>query len=172
MWERACSRMRFVSKRYSVWHTAFASKPAPTGDLRWHLDWGFEQKFHASCYIVTNCVQVGVEQMQVDLEADGASVEGLARFQQGLFHACRLRQAGIGLTTLALSGWILALFVALFAPLSIWPVVLINCASALLLLVAGLQSAWWVADCVPRRWKRRAVKRSNNPSSPHPGIKA
>ena len=84
--------------------------------------------------------------MQVDLEADGASVEGLARFQQGLFHARRLRQAGIGLTTLALSGWILALFVALFAPLSIWPVVLINCASALLLLVAGLQSAWWVAD--------------------------
>ena len=96
---------------------------------------------------------MGVEQMQVDLEADGASVGGLARFQQELFHERRLRQAGIGLTTLALSGWILALFVALFAPVSIWPVVLINCASALLLLVAGLQSAWWVAD-----WRAQALE--------------
>ena len=91
--------------------------------------------------------------MQVDLEADGASVEGLPRFQQGLFHARRLRQAGISLTVLAVIGWVLALFVALFAPLSIWPVVLINCASALLVLVAGLQSAWWVAD-----WRAQALE--------------
>ena len=91
--------------------------------------------------------------MQVDLEADGASVEGLPRFQQGLFHARRLRQAGISLTALAVAGWVLALFVALFAPLSIWPVVLINCASALLVLVAGLQSAWWVAD-----WRAQALE--------------
>ena len=91
--------------------------------------------------------------MQVDLEADGASVEGLPRFQQGLFHARRLRQAGISLTVLAVAGWVLALFVALFAPLSIWPVVLINCASALLVLVAGLQSAWWVAD-----WRAQALE--------------
>lgn len=91
--------------------------------------------------------------MQVDLEADGASVEGLPRFQQGLFHARRLRQAGISLTVLAVTGWILALFVALFAPLSIWPVVLINCALALLVLVAGLQSAWWVAD-----WRAQALE--------------
>lgn len=62
----------------------------------------------------------GHEWMQVDLEADGASVEGLPRFQQGLFHARRLRQAGISLTAVAISGWVLALFVALFAPLSIW----------------------------------------------------
>ncbi len=48
--------------------------------------------------------------MQVDLEADGASVEGLARFQQGQFHARRLRQAGISLTVLAVAGWVLALF--------------------------------------------------------------
>ena len=91
--------------------------------------------------------------MQVDLEADGASVEGLPSFQQGLFHARRLRQAGISLTALAVSGWVLALFVALFAPLSIWPVVLINCASALWVLVAGLQSAWWVAD-----WRALALE--------------
>ncbi|MBD8149083.1 protease modulator HflK [Pseudomonas fluorescens] len=91
--------------------------------------------------------------MQVDLETDGASVEGLPRFQQGLFHARRLRQAGISLTALAVTGWVLALFVALFAPVSIWPVVLINCSSALFVLVAGLQSAWWVAD-----WRAQALE--------------
>jgi len=91
--------------------------------------------------------------MQVDLEAGGASVEGLPRFQQGLFHARRLRQAGISLMVLGVAGWVLALFVALFVPLSIWPVVLINCASALLLLVAGLQSAWWVAD-----WRAQSLE--------------
>ncbi len=91
--------------------------------------------------------------MQLDLEAEGASVEGLPRFQQGLFHARRLRQAGISLSVLAIGSWVLALFVALFAPLSIWPVVLIDCASALLVLVAGLQSAWWVAD-----WRAQALE--------------
>lgn len=91
--------------------------------------------------------------MRVDLDADDVAIEGLPRFQQGLFHARRLRQAGIGLTVLAVSGWMLALFVALFAPLSIWPVVLINCASALLVLVAGVQSAWWVAD-----WRAMALE--------------
>jgi regulator of protease activity HflC (stomatin/prohibitin superfamily) len=91
--------------------------------------------------------------MRVDLEAEGAAIEGLPRFQQGLFHARRLKQAGISLTVLAITGWVLALFVALFAPLSIWPVVLINCASALLVLVAGLQSAWRVAD-----WRAEALE--------------
>ncbi|MFO2465447.1 protease modulator HflK [Pseudomonas sp. 15FMM2] len=91
--------------------------------------------------------------MRVDLDAESAAIEGLPRFQQGLFHARRLRQAGISLTVLAISGWVLALFVALFAPLSIWPVMLINCASALLVLVAGLQSAWWVAD-----WRAQALE--------------
>ncbi|TKK36325.1 hypothetical protein PspCFBP13528_00730 [Pseudomonas sp. CFBP13528] len=91
--------------------------------------------------------------MQVDLEAAGASVEGLPRFQQGLFHARRLRQAGISLTALAVTGWVLALFVVLFAPVSIWPVVLINCSSALWVLVAALQSAWWVAD-----WRAQALE--------------
>ncbi|MFC6298660.1 protease modulator HflK [Pseudomonas sp. CCM 7893] len=91
--------------------------------------------------------------MRVDLEAEGAAVDGLPRFQQGMFHARRLRQAGIGLTALAISGWVLALFVVLFTPLSIWPVMLINCSSALLVLVAGLQSAWWVAD-----WRAQALE--------------
>ncbi|MBT2371514.1 protease modulator HflK [Pseudomonas fluorescens] len=96
--------------------------------------------------------------MRVDLEAEGAAVDGLPRFQQGMFHARRLRQAGIGLTALAISGWVLALFVALFAPLSIWPVMLINCSSALLVLVAGLQSAWWVAD-----WRAQALEGATAP---------
>jgi len=110
--------------------------------------------------------------MQVDLEADGASVEGLPRFQQGLFHARRLRQAGISLTAVAISGWVLALFVALFAPLSIWPVVLINCASALLVLVAGLhrRGGWPIG--VPRRWKRRHLSYSKQRVNPLAGRRA
>ncbi|MGY2291588.1 protease modulator HflK [Pseudomonas sp. SDO528_S397] len=91
--------------------------------------------------------------MHVDLDTDGAAVEGLPRFQQGLFHARRLRQAGIGLVALAVVGWVLALFVALFAPLSIWPVVLNTGAQALLVLMAGVQSAWWVAD-----WRAQALE--------------
>ncbi|CRM78183.1 FtsH protease regulator HflK [Pseudomonas sp. 37 R 15] len=129
---------------------AIGSKPPPTGIDAVAKS---EQKFHALCYIVTNYVQAGVEWMQVDLEAAGASVEGLPRFQQGLFHARRLRQAGISLTALAVTGWVLALFVVLFAPVSIWPVVLINCSSALWVLVAALQSAWWVAD-----WRAQALE--------------
>ncbi|MFC6336024.1 protease modulator HflK [Pseudomonas sp. CCM 7891] len=91
--------------------------------------------------------------MRVDLDAEGALVDGLPRFQQGIVHARRLRQAGVSLTVMAIGGWVLALFVTLFAPLSIWPVVLINCASSLLVLVAGLQSAWWVAD-----WRAQALE--------------
>lgn len=91
--------------------------------------------------------------MHVDLDTDGAAVEGLPRFQQGVFHARRLRQAGIGLVALAVIGWVLALFVVLFAPLSIWPVVLNTGAQALLVLMAGVQSAWWVAD-----WRAQALE--------------
>ena len=33
MWELACLRKRWFSRRFSDWHSAFAGKPAPTGDL-------------------------------------------------------------------------------------------------------------------------------------------
>ncbi|KAF1012599.1 MAG: hypothetical protein GAK32_00012 [Pseudomonas fluorescens] len=105
--------------------------------------------------------------MRVDLDTENAAIEGLPRFQQGMFHARRLRQAGISLTALAVSAWILALFVVLFAPLSIWPVVLINGACALLVLVAGLQSAWWVAD-----WRAMALEAPVQPSPPSEDVTA
>jgi len=90
--------------------------------------------------------------MQVDLEAEGPSVAGLPRFQQALFQGRRLKRVGIGLTVLAGAGWVLAFFVGLFAPSSLWPALLVNQGAALLALVAGVQSAWWVTG-----WRGRAL---------------
>ncbi|MGY2224164.1 protease modulator HflK [Pseudomonas gingeri] len=89
--------------------------------------------------------------MRVDLEAPGADLEGLPRFQRAGFHARRLRHLGIGLAVLALSGLVLGFFVGLFAPASIWPTLLSNNAAALLVVVAALQSAAGVA-----RWREQA----------------
>ncbi|MHC8289832.1 protease modulator HflK [Pseudomonas sp. XS1P51] len=90
--------------------------------------------------------------MQVDLDVDGAEVTGLPRFQQAVFQGRRLRQFAIGLGALAATGWVLAFFVGLFAPLSLWPALLVNQSAGLLVLVAGLQSAWWVTQ-----WRARAM---------------
>jgi regulator of protease activity HflC (stomatin/prohibitin superfamily) len=90
--------------------------------------------------------------MQVDLEVDGAQVAGLPRFQQALFQGRRLRQFAIGLSALAAAGLVLALFVGLFAPQSLWGALLVSQSAALLVLVAGLQSAWWVT-----RWRTQAM---------------
>ena len=90
--------------------------------------------------------------MQVDLEAEGTSVEGLPRFQQAVFHARRLRLAAIGLMALAAMGLLLAAFVGLFTAQSLWVPLLVNQASALIIVVAGLQSALWVAQ-----WRTRAM---------------
>ena len=90
--------------------------------------------------------------MQVDLEVDGAQVAGLPRFQQALFQGRRLRQFAIGLSALAGAGLVLALFVGLFAPQSLWGALLVSQSAALLVLVAGLQSAWWVT-----RWRTQAM---------------
>lgn len=46
-------------------------------------------------------------------------------------------------------------FVGLFAPQSLWPALLVNQGAGLLVLVAGLQSAWWITQ-----WRARAM----NPS--------
>jgi regulator of protease activity HflC (stomatin/prohibitin superfamily) len=90
--------------------------------------------------------------MQVDLEIEGAAVAGLPRFQQAVFQGRRLRQLAIGLGALAASGLVLGFFVGLFAPQSLWPALLSNLSSALLVLIAGLQSAWWVTQ-----WRARAM---------------
>ncbi|MDX9666036.1 protease modulator HflK [Pseudomonas sp. P5_152] len=90
--------------------------------------------------------------MQVDLQAHGVSVEQLPRFQQAVFHQRRLTRMAIGLFALALIGLLAACFIGLFTPLSLWLPLLVNQASALLMLVAGLQSAGWVSQ-----WRARAL---------------
>jgi regulator of protease activity HflC (stomatin/prohibitin superfamily) len=88
--------------------------------------------------------------MQVDL--DGVQIAGLPRFQQAVVQGRRLRQFAIGLGALAAAGLVLAFFVGLFAPQSLWPALLVNQSAGLLVLVAGLQSAWWVTQ-----WRARAM---------------
>lgn len=90
--------------------------------------------------------------MQVDLDVDGTQVTGLPRFQQAAMQGRRLRRLAIGLGGLAGAGWVLAFFVGLFAAQSLWPALLVNLSAALLVLVAGLQSAWWVTQ-----WRARVM---------------
>ncbi|WP_367257269.1 protease modulator HflK [Pseudomonas sp. stari2] len=90
--------------------------------------------------------------MQVDLDVDGTQVTGLPRFQQAATQGRRLRRLAIGLGGLAVAGVVLAFFVGLFASQSLWPALLVNQSAALLVLVAGLQSSWWVAD-----WRARVI---------------
>ena len=90
--------------------------------------------------------------MQVDLDVDGTQVNGLPRFQQAAAQGRRLRRLAMGLGALAGTGWVLAMFVGLFAAQSIWPALLVNLGAALLVLVAGLQSAWWVTQ-----WRARVM---------------
>lgn len=90
--------------------------------------------------------------MRVDLDGESAGLEGLPRFQRAAFHARRLLRLGYGLAGLSVLGVVLALFVMLFSPATLWSAVLINNAAALWLLVAGLQSAYWVA-----RWRANAL---------------
>ncbi|EJM20790.1 membrane protease subunit, stomatin/prohibitin [Pseudomonas sp. GM18] len=90
--------------------------------------------------------------MQVDLDGDEAQIAGLPRFQQAVVQGRRLRQWAIGLGALAAVGLVLAFFVGLFAPQSLWPALLVNQGAGLLVLVAGLQSAWWVTQ-----WRARAM---------------
>ncbi|MNK78660.1 FtsH protease regulator HflK [compost metagenome] len=90
--------------------------------------------------------------MQVDLDVEGAQVAELPRFQQSVFQGRRLRLFAIGFGALAAVGLVLGFFVGLFAPQSLWPALLFNQSAALLVLVAGLQSAWWVTQ-----WRARAM---------------
>ncbi|MFI8224113.1 protease modulator HflK [Pseudomonas sp. NPDC085632] len=90
--------------------------------------------------------------MQVDLEVDGTQVTGLPRFQQAATQGRRLRRWAFALGGLAGAGWVVAFFVGLFAPQSLWLPLLVNQGAALLVLVAGLQSAWWVTQ-----WRARVM---------------
>ncbi|MHA3734191.1 protease modulator HflK [Pseudomonas sp. Eth.TT006] len=95
--------------------------------------------------------------MQVDLDVDGTQVTGLPRFQQAASQGRRLRRLAVGLGALAGAGWVLAFFIGLFAAQSLWPALLVNLSAAVLVLVAGLQSAWWVTQ-----WRARVM----NPPAP------
>ncbi len=90
--------------------------------------------------------------MQVDLDVEGTQVTGLPRFQQAAVQSRHLRRWAIGLGGLAGAGWVLAFFVGLFAPQSLWLPLLVNQSAALLVLVAGLQSAWWVTQ-----WRAQVI---------------
>ena len=90
--------------------------------------------------------------MQVDLDVDATQVAGLPRFQQAQFQQRRLRQYAIALGALAAIGLVLAFFVALFAPQSLWGALLVNQSAGLLVLIAGLQAAGWVTG-----WRARAL---------------
>lgn len=97
--------------------------------------------------------------MQVDLEGQQAQVADLPRFQRAAFHAARLQRWGSGLLGLAVMGLVSAVFVDLFAALTLWPVLLVNLSCALLVVVAGLQSA-----CRVSRWREEAMAPSAAPS--------
>ena len=90
--------------------------------------------------------------MQVDLDVDATQVAGLPRFQQAQFQQRRLRQYAIALGALAAIGLVLAFFVALFAPQSLWGALLVNQSGGLLVLIGGLQAAGWVTE-----WRARAM---------------
>ena len=90
--------------------------------------------------------------MQVDLEMEGTQVAELPRFQQALFQARRLRKLAMGCAVLVTMGLVLGFFTGLFAPQSLWPALLFNQSAAMLVLMAGLQSAWWVS-----RWRAQAM---------------
>jgi len=91
--------------------------------------------------------------MRVDLEVEGADVAGLPRFQQAVFHGRRLRLWTIGLGALATTGLVLAFFIGLFAPQTLWQAVLVNQCAGVLVLVAGLQSA----GCVTQ-WRAKLMQ--------------
>ncbi|MBI6851144.1 protease modulator HflK [Pseudomonas cichorii] len=90
--------------------------------------------------------------MRVDLDVGHADLEGLPRFQQAAQHARRLSRLRYLAVATSITGLVLALFIDLFSPSSLWMAVLVNSAAAFLLLAAGLQSALSVA-----RWRAGAM---------------
>ncbi|MBX8488926.1 protease modulator HflK [Pseudomonas cichorii] len=90
--------------------------------------------------------------MRVDLGVGHADLEGLPRFQQAAQQARRLSRLRYLAVATSITGLVLALFIDLFSPSSLWMAVLVNSAAAFLLLAAGLQSALSVA-----RWRAGAM---------------
>jgi regulator of protease activity HflC (stomatin/prohibitin superfamily) len=90
--------------------------------------------------------------MRIDLDADGVQPQALARFQDAPAHVRWLGRLGMALLAFAALAVVLAFFIGLFAPSSIWPVVLLNNAAGACVLLAGLQSAQRIDH-----WRVRAI---------------
>ncbi|MCV4284685.1 protease modulator HflK [Pseudomonas capsici] len=90
--------------------------------------------------------------MRVDLDVGHADLEGLPRFQLAAQQARRLSRLRYLAVATGITALVLALFIDLFSPGSLWMAVLVNGAAAFLLLAAGLQSALSVA-----RWRAGAM---------------
>ncbi|MFY0730023.1 protease modulator HflK [Pseudomonas sp. NFX15] len=90
--------------------------------------------------------------MQVDLDVDDTPLAGLPRFQQAFIQGRRLRLFTICAGVLATVGVLLAFFAGLFSSQTLWPALLLNLSMAFVLLMAGAQSAGWVAQ-----WRARAM---------------
>lgn len=88
--------------------------------------------------------------MRVDLDTEQAAPASLPRFQRAAFQARRLARLAISFGAIAALALVFAIFIGLFAPDSVWPVLLVDNACALLILAAGFQSAYWLSD-----WRRR-----------------
>jgi regulator of protease activity HflC (stomatin/prohibitin superfamily) len=90
--------------------------------------------------------------MQVDLDVEGQRVAEWPRFQRALFQGQRLKRIAFALGSVAGLVLIAAFFIELFSPQSVWPALLVSQSGGLLVLVAGLQSAFWVTQ-----WRSRAL---------------
>ena len=90
--------------------------------------------------------------MRADLDAEEGGLESLSRFQSASVQARQLFQLGVVLAALAIMAWTVAFFIGLFTSDSLWPALLDNTAAALLVLAAGAQSAFWVAN-----WRKAAL---------------
>jgi hypothetical protein len=91
--------------------------------------------------------------MQVDLEVEDAQVAEWPRFQQAAFQGRRLKRIAFALGGLAGFGLVMAFFIGVFSPQSVWPALLVGQTAGLWVLVAGLQSAWWVTQ-----WRRTTLQ--------------
>ncbi len=61
---------------------------------------------------------------------------------------------------------VLAFFIGLFSPLSLWPALLVSQGASVLVLLAGVQSAGWIAQ-----WRGKALAPPrDNPASPQPPV--
>ncbi|WP_325918754.1 protease modulator HflK [Pseudomonas frederiksbergensis] len=90
--------------------------------------------------------------MQVDLDIEGARVAEWPRFQCAASQTRRLKRLAMTLVGLAGLGLVLAFFIGLFSPRSLWPALLVSQSAGLIVLLAGLHSAGWVTQ-----WRSAAL---------------